>query len=355
MYGRDCLARIIERSSDVKILSIIVPSYNTSKYIDKFMDSIIDERYLEKIEIVFVNDGSKDETESIINDYQKKYPGVVVAISKENGGHGSTINTGVKIVKGKYFKVIDGDDYVNNDELYGLVEQLEKNDADMFVNVYNTVSCINGKEITHYPDGFFLKRKKVDFDLYDQLFEAEKILDYIYATLHAATFRTSIFTNNCISLSEHTFFEDNEYVLFPIPYVKSVFVSHYNVYRYLIDQATQSVSVESRINKLPQLINVTYSCIQYYIEKKNMLREANKRYLIDGLSALVYCVFDVYVSMPKYSIKNKRSLQEFDNKVKALVPEVYSRASDYKMVKSVRFSYLFSILALKAKGKKKNV
>ena len=98
-----------------KILSITIPSYNVEKYIDKCVQSMLVDSILDDIEILIVNDGSKDSTPEIAKGYVEKYPQTVRLIDKENGGHGSTINAGIREATGKYFKVVDGDDWLNTE------------------------------------------------------------------------------------------------------------------------------------------------------------------------------------------------------------------------------------------------
>lgn len=107
-----------------KILTVTIPSYNVEKYLRQTLDSFLAEEILEEIEVLIVDDGSKDGTAAIGKEYEKNYPGTFRVISKENGGHGSTINRGIQEAKGQYFKVVDGDDWVNTGDFIKLVKAL---------------------------------------------------------------------------------------------------------------------------------------------------------------------------------------------------------------------------------------
>ena len=91
----------------MKVLTVIIPSYNTESFIKKNMTTFIDERIFKKVEILLINDGSKDNTAELAEKYEKDFPGFVRFINKENGGHGSVINRGIQEAQGKYIKVID--------------------------------------------------------------------------------------------------------------------------------------------------------------------------------------------------------------------------------------------------------
>ena len=92
----------------MKLLSFAIPCYNSESYMRNCIESILPGG--EDVEIIIVDDGSKDKTAEIADEYQKKYPTIVKAIHQENGGHGEAVNTGIKNATGLYFKVVDSDD-----------------------------------------------------------------------------------------------------------------------------------------------------------------------------------------------------------------------------------------------------
>ena len=128
-----------------KLLTIVVPSYNVQKYLRQTIESFLDERVLERIEVLIVDDGSQDETAKIAMEYQIKFPNSRRLISKENGGHGSTINRGIQEASGKYFKVVDGDDWVNTEDFVKLVEKLKNCNSDYVVTNYYEVNDNTGE------------------------------------------------------------------------------------------------------------------------------------------------------------------------------------------------------------------
>ena len=94
----------------MKSLTILIPVYNTEKYIKRCLDSLLVPEVLDDIEIIVVSDGSKDHSAEIVREYVERYPDTIILIDKENGGHGSTINAGIAAATGKYFRVLDSDD-----------------------------------------------------------------------------------------------------------------------------------------------------------------------------------------------------------------------------------------------------
>ena len=123
-----------------KVLSIVVPSYNAEQYLPETIPTMLPASNLEKLELIIVNDGSKDNTLDIAKKLQESYPETIVIVDKKNGGHGSTINAGIKAATGKYFKVVDADDWVNTENLSELIDYLDSvNDDEVispFIRVY---------------------------------------------------------------------------------------------------------------------------------------------------------------------------------------------------------------------------
>ena len=107
----------------MKILTIAIPSYNSMDYMRNCIESLLPGG--EDVEILIVDDGSKDDTAKIGRELVKQYKvgnhEIVKLIDKENGGHGSTINVGIQKAQGKYVKVVDGDDTVDSEEFAKLI------------------------------------------------------------------------------------------------------------------------------------------------------------------------------------------------------------------------------------------
>ena len=100
-----------------KVLSVVIPAYNMEKYIKQTLDSLICDEYMDKLEVLVIDDGSKDDTAAIAKTYEDRYPGTFRVISKENGGHGSALNKGIELATGKYYRPLDADDWVDTSEI----------------------------------------------------------------------------------------------------------------------------------------------------------------------------------------------------------------------------------------------
>ena len=106
----------------MKYISFAIPCYNSQDYMAHAIESILPGG--EDIEIIIVNDGSKDRTSEIAHEYMEKYPTIIKVVDKENGGHGDAVNSGLMHATGKYFKVVDSDDWVDEDALHKILDVL---------------------------------------------------------------------------------------------------------------------------------------------------------------------------------------------------------------------------------------
>ena len=109
-----------------KILTIVIPAYNVAHYLEKTLDSLVGCKHVALLDIIIINDGSTDCTEEIAKSYTASHSGSVRYISKENGGHGSGINVGIKEAKGLYFKILDSDDILSRYGLHHLLDVIKK-------------------------------------------------------------------------------------------------------------------------------------------------------------------------------------------------------------------------------------
>ena len=135
-----------------KLLTIVVPVYKVEKYINKCLDSLVLENpsLMQEYEVLIVNDGTPDHSAEMSREYVKRYPGTFRQIDKENGGHGSAWNVGLKEAKGKYLRFLDSDDWFCN--LDRLLDDLKGCDEDIVFNPFNKFfSFENRNEIIKPP------------------------------------------------------------------------------------------------------------------------------------------------------------------------------------------------------------
>ena len=259
----------------MKLLSIAVPCYNSQDYMRKCIESLLVGG--EEVEILIVDDGSTDRTGEIADEYAAKYPTICRAIHKQNGGHGSAVNTGIDNATGLYFKVVDSDDWVKEMAFRKILTTLQdlaggETQLDLLITnfVYNKVGE---------------KRHKVM--RYNRMFPIEQIFTWKdvkrtpkghYLLMHSVIYRTKLLRQCGLRLPEHTFYVDNIYVFNPLPFVKTMYYLDINFYYYYIGRGDQSVNQQIMLSRIDQQIKVTKLMVDYYVENFGMIRSQRERH-----------------------------------------------------------------------------
>ena len=119
------------------LVTIIVPVYNTEKYVEKCLESIVNQTY-QKLEVILVDDGSTDKSKEICIRYKEKDDRIKL-IEQKHGGVGKARNTALENVKGKYVYFLDSDDYLENDCIEKLLAKLKETNSDIVICGYNRV------------------------------------------------------------------------------------------------------------------------------------------------------------------------------------------------------------------------
>ena len=293
-----------------KILSILVPVYNTEKYIKRCLDTIVIDEVIDDIEIIIVSDGSKDKAVEIAKEYSKKYPKSVIVIEKENGGHGSTINKGLEVATGKYFKVLDSDDWFNIIDFVEFVNKLKKEDSDLVVTNYKQVHVYNQTEIEYkyknLKEGEIYKFDDLDLDL----------LDGEYFVMATSTYKLDILKKSGLHLLEKTFYVDMIYNIVPVEFVKTITYYDLDIYRYYIGRKDQSVNTSSFVKNQDHHDRVVRWLLDFYDEKVEKYSNNKKKYVDIILKYLLYTHYNIYLVYDNNYKNAAEKIKEFDNYLK---------------------------------------
>ena len=322
----------------MKLLSIGIPSYNSEKFMRKYIESLLPGG--DEVEIIIVNDGSKDGTAAIADEYAAKYPNSVKAVHQENGGHGEAVNAGLRNATGLYYKVVDSDDWVNEEaylKILAKIAELVKsgNMVDMFISNY--VYEKEGK-----------KRKKVM--QYRTAFPTDQIFTWDdvkflhvgqYILMHSVIYRTQMLKDCGLELPKHTFYVDNIYVYHPLPYVKKMYYMDVNFYRYYIGREGQSVQEKVMIGRIDQQIRVNKilidDCDVWKIKNKKL-----RNYMLSYLEIMmaVSSILAIKSKQPENMVKKKELWQ-------------YLKARDVRAYKRIRRSIMGNTMNLPGEGGRK--
>lgn len=293
----------------------------------------------EDVEILVVDDGSKDDTARIADEYAAKYPTIVRAIHKENGGHGSAVNTGIENARGVYFKVVDSDDWVKEDAYLAILNTLREliggeQALDMLIS--NFVYEKEGerrKKVMRYkhvlPEGRIFGWNDVGHFHVGQ-----------YILMHSVIYRTKLLRECGLKLPEHTFYVDNLYVFEPLPYVRNMYYLDVNFYRYYIGRADQSVNEKVMTGRIDQQIKVNKLMVDYFSEKQASVA-SNKPMFKYMLSYL-----DIITTVSSILLIRIGTEEALEKKKEILS---YIRQKDKKMYRKLRYGLLGNCMNLPGK------
>ena len=312
-----------------KLLTISVAAYNIEPYIDKLMQSIIKSKHLDDIEVLIVDDGSKDKTKEIAECYVSSFPCSIDVISKPNGGHGSTINTGIEYATAKYFKAIDGDDWVDTAALDHLIDILPYVNDDMIICDYS--KC--------YSDG---RVEVLSFDSvpYNTSLAVDKIIKEIrWIPYHSIVYKTEILKNNNIRLDEHCFYVDSEYDIFPLPFVKTMYYFNEPIYCYRLGLTDQSISPQSRIKHIDNAYTVAHRLVEMYNTNAHSLSLSMNGYVLRAVAdQCLWYIESLFLFKAQRRYQNQ--IVDFDMEIKQLSPTVFSfmekLGNDSRTIKTLR-------------------
>lgn len=322
----------------MKYISFAIPCYNSESYMEHAIESIL--KGGEDVEIIIVNDGSKDRTSEIAKQYAKKYPTIVKAIDKENGGHGDAVNTGLKHATGLYFKVVDSDDWVDEGALEQVLsvlhELVEKQTLiDMLVSnyVYEKVGAKH-KKVIHYrnvmPQNRIITWKEMGHFRLAQ-----------YILMHSVIYRTELLRMCKLELPKHTFYVDNIYVYYPLPHVKTLYYLDVNFYRYFIGREDQSVNEKNMIKRIDQQIFVTKTMIDMYSLRK-IPNKKLRNYMTNYLAIMMTVSSIICIrSKTQQNLDKKKELWE------------YLKKKDYRIYWKIRHGILGETINLPGKSGRK--
>lgn len=307
----------------MKILSISVAAYNMEKLIRQNLDSFVNSRVKEDIEVLVINDGSKDSTASIVSEYEKQYPGIVRLINQENAGPGSTVNRGIENATGKYFRMVDADDWVG-DGFEEYVNALKRTDADMVVTNY---TCVDDKT----NETRFIKINGLESSKEQKL---DDVCRGLSLEMHAVTFRTDILRENNIRLF-NGFYTDIQYLLFPSRFVHTVLYVDCNVYMYRVSLSGQSMSTESMQRNIKMHDDMLFSIAELYNSVKHERPEVAE-YILNKLVYISGTELGTLLSFEP-NRENRERLSDYIQRLKASCPEAYAGFSRYKTARALRF------------------
>ena len=297
-----------------KVLSVIIPTYNMEKYLHKCLDSlIVSDENLEKLEVLVVNDGSKDSSSQIAHEYELKFPKTFRVIDKENGNYGSCINRGLKETTGKYVKVLDADDYYDTAVFDKFIAFLEENEVDLVISDFNEVDE-NGHCLSEFTFNLPIGRS---FKLQDI---PQAMITYLYH--QGTTYKRELFKQFEYKQTEGISYTDDEWIFKPMMWVNNVAYFPHTLYLYLRGREGQTFDPKVVERTLEQRVQVAKEMVSFYNKNINLCKAENITFVTEKLVKRLFVVYYYHLIRYHSSLNDKR-IKEFDIYLKQLSSDIY--------------------------------
>lgn len=231
----------------MKKVSVIVPVYNAEKYLVKCLDTLVNQT-LDDIEILLVNDGSKDGSLSILKEYEQRFPEKIKVFDKENGGQASARNLAIKEASGEYIGCVDADDYVDTDMFRLLYDEAVRTDADM-------VAC----------DSYEIKGQSVSYREYKDYSDIKELFVDSWVSPCVRILKRKVYEEGDIRFPEGYIYEDTAWFSIIIPYLKKISFVHKPLYFRMVNE--NSTMTKKQEEKTADIFPVMDFVLDYYREK----------------------------------------------------------------------------------------
>lgn len=311
-----------------KVLSVSIAAYNVAGTLREALDPFLESGVLDALDIMIVNDGSKDNTVEIATEYVAKYPGTFRLIDKENGGWGSTVNIGIEHACGTFFRQLDGDDYYNPENMAAYLEFLKNTTADLVVAPYVEYNDMT-KEVISEPNcnpGCEIGK----------VYALEDIPSFA-PFMHSMAVRTSLLQSKGLKITEHCFYTDTEFVLKSCNLVETVAFFDKPIYYYRRATSGQSMSLSGLEKHYKDNTKVIEVLLDYMNEQ--VTRDSVRKIYDNLLFGTCYWQYMVMLYI-KPNAAHKKDLIAYDKMLKRKNPDYYNRIDLSKICK-LRKTFFF--------------
>ena len=312
-----------------KQISIIIPTYNMESYIGKCLDSLLIPE-LDAVEVLVVNDGSKDRSSEIAHSYAKCYPNSIRVIDKENGNYGSCINTALPLATGRYVKVLDADDTFDAYAFSRLVNCLGSVNDDVVVTDFMEVDDAGNPHPSNRMSKYGLPAGKTL--RLDEMGRA----DILQLAMHGIAYRRAIFSNIAYHQTEGISYTDTEWRIQPLCHAETVrYIDVGILYRYLIGREGQTMDPAIYLKSQRKVLDVWLSNATYLSANSMQINEKIIKRMEDVIAENLYWVYWNYQKTEDHTLL--RELAEFDRKLSMVNSSVFEQMERIKYFHRVNF------------------
>ena len=324
-----------------KLLSIIIPIYKVEEYIGQCLESVLipDVSLRERIEVVVVNEGTPDHSADMAKEYVEKYPSIFTVIDKENGGHGSAFNEGLRHAAGKYLKFIDSDDWFDTAALERLMKFLENSDVDLVLNPFNYF-LVESKEYKLIPIKNMPYGELMSMDEYDFINSGNR---QNLTVFHSATYKTSLLQKYAPFFAEKVFYDDIALRFVPIALCDNFIAFDYPIYNYRVGRVGQTITYENKKKHAADVNKVVACTIDFLCRCKSYQDKPRAKYIRHLLSRMIY--FQIESISRMHYAESRQILEDYRH---VLVPAkgMYDKYRRHKVFDVLPFPLFFGLYRL---------
>ena len=307
-----------------KILTIVIPTYNMQNYLRRCLDSlIVPEEQMKQLEVLVINDGSKDNSSAIAHEYQDKYSDTFRVIDKENGNYGSCVNRGLKEATGKYIKILDADDRYANEVLGDFIQLLSRINVDLVLNGYvRLYASFSVVEPIKLPIDKICSFSDLSQDEVDNLM------------MHTNTYRRNIFEGLDYHQTEGVSYSDREWDTIPLLHVKTVYNANLNLYLYSLDREGQTMAPATHLKRIGDEIKCNLAILKAIVDKNtDSYRQTFNKSKKNFFNVYKFVLFD------NLMFKNDE-LRQMDKEVLALSKTLWTELDKEPVYSFIHYNYI---------------
>ena len=297
-----------------KLLTIAVPSYNMENYLPHNLPTYVDSRLAGRLEVIILDNASQDSTAQIAQSFTEQHPQIFTLLQRDSRGYGSSINAALAMAQGKYFRIVDADDWVNTQDLLSLLDKLETCSADVVQTNYCKVVMSTGEKIP-------IRFKNI---VYNKKYTIFAPCQENAPCIHSTVYRTALLRESGFAMQDGIFFVDEEYVILPFIHAKSVVFYDLDIYRYLVGNPAQSTSPENRAKYAGHREQILQRLLEVYCSAQ--MDENTKSYCFFRIAqAAADHLTTLYMYLPNRS-QGRREGLKWERFLQENYPAFYSAA-----------------------------
>lgn len=291
-------------------------------YIGKCIDSLLIPE-LDLVEIIVVNDGSKDDSLKIAQEYQKRYPQSIQIIDKPNGNYGSCINAALPTVTGRYVKILDADDTFDTNEFSKFVSELVYCDEDVLFTNFRTVSDFGEIRSARSLKNYFEQEITVDSEIVESIKNIP---------MYALTYNVNIFKRFNYKQTEGISYTDTQWAIIPLSFCETCRYIDIFSYNYLVGREGQTMNADNLKKNLGHFIRISQDILLFSqtIENKQIKSRLFSRFL-------VYQEFMYFQFLSNLNRDTMQMLKDYDTNLKTLYPNLYEAIGKIPYSSFVKF------------------